>query len=96
MAKSEHGFDEAEQRFRRLLAKRAKLFPSGVFNQYAMARRRRQKPGSPATHAKFAVETYAATWRTSPDIRAKFFSFENYAAFMRAEKRGGARIYGRE
>jgi len=37
LAESEHGFDDAEHRFRHLLAKRLKLFPSGVFNQCTMA-----------------------------------------------------------
>lgn len=43
-----------------------------------------------------AIDGYAATWRTSSDIRAEFRTFEVFAAYIRAKARGQAQIIGHE
>lgn len=49
------------------------------------------EPAKPMTFE----EQLAYDWRTSPSLRKEFINFGTYAAYMRAEKAGRARVFGR-
>jgi hypothetical protein len=44
-----------------------------------------KREGTLSPGEKTAIEGYAETWRSSPDIRAEFGSFEVYAGYMRSK-----------
>jgi hypothetical protein len=51
--------------------------------------------GAALTSAERAsIETHAATWKASADIRREFVSFPAFASYMRAKERGRVRKFG--
>ena len=50
---------------------------------------------TPAQPQPEQTRTPEEDWRTRPDIRAEFVSLASYEAYMRAEKAGRTKVYGR-